>query len=70
LGWAKSTFFLKDIFPLKTAKFEGVDLPVPNNMDAYLTNVYGDWRKIPSEEQIRRCIHCNDYIQEIFGNDQ
>lgn len=69
LGWAKSTFFLKDIFPLKTAKFEGVDLPVPNNMDAYLTNVYGDWRKLPTEEQIRKSIHNPLYIKEIFGEE-
>lgn len=69
LGWAKSTFFLKDIFPLKTAKFEGVDLPVPNDMDTYLTNVYGDWRKLPTDEQIRKSLHNPVYIKEIFGEE-
>lgn len=69
-GWPRHFFFEKDIYPLTTTEFEGEQFPVPHDMDAYLTNVYGDWRKIPSEEQIRRCIHCNDYIQEIFGNDQ
>lgn len=66
-GWAKHTFFLKDVFPLTTAKFEGYDLPVPKNMDSYLTNVYGDWRKIPTEEQIKESIHCKEYREEIFG---
>lgn len=64
-GWAKHKFYEKDIFPLKTAKFEGVDFPVPNNMDAYLTNVYGDWRKLPSEDDIVAAIHCTPYIEEI-----
>jgi hypothetical protein len=36
-------------------------------MDAYLTNVYGDWRTLPSDEQIRKCIHCKEYIEEIYG---
>lgn len=69
-GWPKHVFYKKDIYPLTTTEFEGEQFPVPHDMDAYLTNVYGDWRKIPSEEQIRKCIHCNEYIEEIFGNDK
>lgn len=65
----RSTFFYKDIFPLATAKFEGKEFPVPNDTDAYLTRVYGDWRKMPSEEEIRASIHCREYVQEIYGND-
>lgn len=64
-GWARHRFYEKDIFPLKTALFEGVEFPVPNNTDAYLTNVYGDWRELPSEESIRKAIHCPIYIEEI-----
>lgn len=67
IGWPKSTFFAKDIFPLSKAKFEGHEFPVPKDMDAYLRGVYGDWRKLPSEEQIKACIHCADYREEIFG---
>lgn len=66
-GWPKHTFFLKDTFPLKEALFEGILFPVPNDMDSYLFNVYGDWRTPPSEEQIRDSIHCQEYIEEIFG---
>ena len=45
-------------------------MPVPKDMDAYLTNVYGDWRKMPSEEDIKKSIHCQEYRDEIFGKGQ
>ena len=44
--------------------------PVPKYMDAYLTNVYGDWRQIPSDETIKKFIHCQEYINEIYGADR
>jgi lipopolysaccharide cholinephosphotransferase len=68
-GWARHTFFIEDALPLTTARFEGMKLPVPRDVDAYLTNVYGDWRKLPTDEQIRKCIHCKEYIEEIYGKD-
>lgn len=67
-GWSKHTFFMSDTFPLTTAEFEGEQMPVPKNTDAYLARVYGDWRKLPTDEQIRKCIHCKEYIQEIYGD--
>jgi lipopolysaccharide cholinephosphotransferase len=48
-------------------EFEGIEFPVPGNTDAYLTKIYGDWRKLPSEEQIRKTMHYPLYIKEIFG---
>ena len=66
-GWAKHTFFLKYTFPLTSTEFEGDRMPVPKDMDAYLTNVYGNWRALPSYEEIKKSIHCQEYIQEIFG---
>lgn len=69
-GWAKHTFYMKNTFPLTTTLFEGVEMPVPKDMDAYLTGVYGDWRTIPSDDYIRRCIHCKEYIEEIYGTDK
>lgn len=66
-GWPKHTFYMEDTFPLAEAEFEGKMFPVPKDMDAYLTNVYGDWRKIPSHESIRNFIHCQEYIDEIYG---
>ena len=69
-GWPKHTFYLKNTFPLTIAEFEGESMPVPRDMDSYLTNVYGDWRTPPTEEQIRESIHCQEYRDEIFGKGQ
>lgn len=66
-GWYNHTFYMKDTFPLSLAEFEGEMMPVPNNMDVYLTNVYGDWRTLPSDEDINKSIHCQEYRDEIFG---
>ncbi|MBQ3249015.1 MAG: LicD family protein [Alistipes sp.] len=68
-GWAKHTFFIRDTMPLARARFEGVEFPVPKDMDAYLTRVYGAWRKLPDDESIRRSIHCKAYIEEIYGKE-
>lgn len=68
-GWAKHTFYMKDTLPLTTTEFEGVEFPIPKDIDAYLTNVYGNWQQIPSDEVIKRCIHCREYREEIYGND-
>ena len=68
-GWPKHTFYMKDTFPLTTLEFEGIQLPAPKDTDRYLTNVYGDWRTLPSEETIRKCIHCQEYIDEIYGRE-
>lgn len=69
-GWDKHTFFMKDTFPLSTIEFEGEMFPAPKDTDAYLTNVYGDWRKLPSDESIRKCIHGQEYIREIYGQQE
>lgn len=69
-GWVRHTFFMKHTFPLATAEFEGYTLPVPKDMDAYLTHVYGDWRKLPNDEAIRKSIHSREYIEEIYGNEE
>jgi lipopolysaccharide cholinephosphotransferase len=66
-GWARHTFYLKDTFPLSTIEFEGHEFPAPRDVDAYLTNVYGDWRKLPDEEAIRQSIHSMEYVDEIYG---
>lgn len=68
-GWPKHTFHMKYTFPLTTAEFEGEQMPVPNDMDAYLTTVFGDWRTLPSEDVIRKSIHCREYLEEIFGTE-
>ena len=62
----RCAFYAEDIFPLSMMEFEGHMLPVPGNTDAYLTNIYGDWKKIPSEEQIKKRIHHPEYYKDIF----
>lgn len=66
-GFYKSAFYKEDILPLSTLEFEGMEFPVPGNTDSYLTHIYGDWRKLPSEERIRKGMHYPVYIREIFG---
>lgn len=68
-GFYKSAFYEENIFPLAKMEFEGMEFPVPGNTDAYLTHIYGDWRKFPSEEQIRKALHYPLYIKEIFGEE-
>ena len=67
-GCAKHTFFMDDTFSLTTMELEGKQLPVPRNTDAYLTNVYGNWRQLPSDELIIKSLHCQEYVDEIFEN--
>lgn len=69
-GWPKHTFYMKYTYPLTTTIFEGKQMPVPKDMDSYLKNVYGDWRKIPSENEIKNTIHCQEYRDEIFGKEE
>lgn len=42
----------KTIFPLKKINFEGIPFNCPNDIDTYLTNLYGEWRRIPDESKI------------------
>lgn len=43
-----------DIFPLSEAKFEGYLFSVPNNFDAYLTKMYGDYMSLPEKISCHR----------------
>lgn len=45
--------YIKYIYPLKKVSFEGHMLNAPQNTDAYLTDIYGDWRKLPPPEDIQ-----------------
>lgn len=68
-GFARSTFYEDDIFPLGQMSFEGEMMPVPKDTDAYLTRVYGDWRRLPDEKAVKKAIHSRIYREEIFGKD-
>lgn len=43
---------IKSIFPLNRIQFEGKFYNVPNNVDVYLSESYGNWRVIPKENEI------------------
>lgn len=38
------------LLPVSTASFEGHVLPVPHDLEFYLENMYGDWRRVPKPE--------------------
>lgn len=39
------------LLPTRPVNFEGVDLPCPGQVDRYLEIRYGDWEKLPPEEE-------------------
>ena len=47
----------KDLEKPKYVKFEDDLFPVPHNPDKYLTRIYGDYLKIPSDEEIKKREH-------------
>ncbi len=51
VGFYKKRIY-DEIFPLQKIQFEGKEYPCPNNTDAYLTRLYGDYMKIPNIENI------------------
>ena len=61
-GLPKHYMWEKDLFPVAYLEFEGASLPVPRDQDAYLTHIYGNWRQLPSEEEIKRTIHNKEFI--------
>lgn len=50
----------KLVFPLGTTIFESGDFPIPGRIDDFLAYVYGDWKKLPSPNQIH--IHAPNRI--------
>lgn len=42
---------VSDVFPLKKVEFEGRKFLVPNNYHKYLSEYYGDYMKLPKEEE-------------------
>jgi lipopolysaccharide cholinephosphotransferase len=69
-GFYDQPLHYEDIFPLTTIEFEGVTFPAPKDTDMYLKRLYGDWRKLPSEEEIKKAMHYPLYKEEIFGKEE
>lgn len=43
----------KNVLPLNKITFEEHEFYCPNDYDAYLTKLYGDWRRMPSFDKIK-----------------
>lgn len=43
--------FLKDLYPIRYLKFDNIQMPVPNNYDAYLKAQFGSYEALPPEDQ-------------------
>ena len=41
--------YLNAIYPIGKIKFEGRVFSSPKDVDMYLTNIYGDWDRVPNE---------------------
>jgi len=54
-----------DVFPLKTKKFENLNLPVPNNYYAILSIFYGDFWKMPTNMNSTHNISNQDMVVQI-----
>ena len=55
-GWyAYNGFLKKDYYPIKRMSFEGFQVCVPNNPDAVLTALFGNYMQIPPED--KRMVH-------------
>ncbi len=39
------------IFPIREYEFEGLRVKGPNNIDSFLSQLYGDWKKLPPEDK-------------------
>lgn len=59
---------LSNVYPLKDAMFEGVKIKIPNDIDAYLTDSYGNnFKKLPRLEK-RRPV--NKGTKKVSSNDE
>lgn len=45
------SFDQKDVWPLGTVYFEGIEFPAPGNPDGYLKDLYGDYMQLPAEDK-------------------
>lgn len=61
-GFPNHIMWEDEVFPLANLVFEGSSFPVPKDQDAYLTHIYGNWRQVPSEEEILNDIHNKELI--------
>lgn len=52
-GYAREVMDREMLLPYREMEFEGHMLPVPNETEAYLNQLYGDYKKLPKPEEQR-----------------
>ena len=62
-GLPQHAMWETDLFPVAEMPFEMVSLPVPRDQDAYLTHLYGNWRQVPSDDEIKESIHNKELME-------
>lgn len=63
-AWAEKDISRKEwILPLGTHQFEGREVFIPGNYDAYLTGIYGNYMQLPPEE--KRVSHHNHAFVDL-----
>lgn len=50
-----------DIYPVQRILFEKVEFNAPKEYDKYLSNLYGDWKRVPSPSKIK-----THHVQVVF----
>lgn len=63
--WKKWIHSHNTIFPLKTIEFEGALFPCINNIDKYLTDVYGNYMSYPKKISLGHTMYKNFSKEEI-----
>ncbi|WNC73123.1 LicD family protein [Thalassotalea psychrophila] len=63
---ANDSFDFENLYPIQTLPFEDIQICVPNNIEHYLENKYGDYMRIPEEHERR----LHDVIELKFNVDK
>lgn len=59
------TFTKDELFPLKKLKFEDIEINYPKELEKSLTELYGDYMKLPPEEKRKNHFpYCLDFGEE------
>lgn len=52
VGWSRNIRIESDILPTSTCPFESSLFPIPGKSDKYLSRIYGDYMRVPTESEI------------------
>ncbi len=64
--WDRETLRKEDFIPAAFVQFNDRELPVPHHYDRYLTNLYGDYMKMPDKEEVEASEHRVNWEVKLF----